>query len=99
MWLKRNFEYEVEDVFSLVNGGAVVVGHVKSGTMYTGDKAWLLKKDGTKLGTRIMQMETHGATGMMPLKKASKNAAAGVRLEGIQKNQVDIGDHLMTYTE
>ena len=99
MWLKRNFEYEVEDVFSLVNGGVVVVGHVKSGTMCTGDKAWLCKKDGTKLETRIMQMETRGTTGMMPLKKAPETTAAGVRLEGLQKDQIDIGDHIMAYTK
>ena len=67
--------------------------------MYAGDRAWLLKKDGTKLETKIEQMETRGATGMMPLKKASQATAAGVRLGGLQKGQIDIGDRLISYTK
>ena len=99
MWLKRDFEYEVEDVFSLLDGGVVVFGHVKSGTVCAGDRAWLSKKDGTKLETKIVQMETRGAAGMMPLRKACENTAVGVKLERLQKDQVDIGDRLMPYSK
>lgn len=98
MWFKRNFEYEVEDVFSLKNGGVVVVGHVKSGTMHTGDKAVLLKGNGIRLAidTRIGQMETRVAGQTVPLKKVSKGEPAGVLLEGLKKEQVDIGDRIVS---
>ena len=97
-WFKRNFEYEVEDVFSLINGGVVVVGHVRSGTMHTGDRAVLLKGNGIRLAlkTRIGQMETRGAGQIVPLKKVSKGEPAGVFLEGVKKEQVDIGDRIVS---
>ena len=97
MWMKREFEYEVEDVFSLINGGVVVVGSVKKGAMQVGDKAWLLKGDGTKIETRIGQMETRRAGQMVPLKKISQGEHAGVLLEGLRKEQVEIGDQIVAY--
>lgn len=97
MWMKREFEYEAEDVFSLLNGGVVVVGSVKKGTMQVGDKAWLLKGDGTKIETRIGQMETRRAGQMVPLKKVSQGEHAGVLLEGLKKEQVEIGDRIVSY--
>lgn len=97
MWMKREFEYEVEDVFSLLNGGVVVVGSVKKGIMQVGDKAWLLKGDGTKIETRIGQMETRRAGQMVPLKKISQGEHAGVLLEGLRKEQVEIGDRIVAY--
>ena len=97
MWMKRDFEYEVEDVFSLINGGVVVVGSVKKGTMQVGDKAWLLKGDGTKIETRIGQMETRRAGQMVSLKKVSQGEHAGVLLEGLKKEQVEIGDRIVSY--
>ena len=96
MWMKRDFEYEVEDVFSLINGGVVVVGSVKKGTMQVGDKAWLLKGDGTKIETRIGQMETRRAGQTVPLKKVSEGEPAGVLLEGLIKEQVEIGDRIVS---
>ena len=85
-------------MFALVNGGVVVVGHVKSGTMHTGDRAWLLKGKGTRLAieTRIGQMETRGAGQIVPLKKVSKGEPAGVLLEGLKKEQVEIGDRIVS---
>ena len=97
MWMKREFEYEAEDVFSLLNGGVVVVGSVKKGTMQVGDKAWLLKGDGTKIETRIGQMETRRAGQMVPLKKVSQGEHAGVLLEGLKKEQVEVGDRIVSY--
>ena len=97
MWMKREFEYEAEDVFSLLNGGVVVGGSVKKGTMQVGDKAWLLKGDGTKIETRIGQMETRRAGQMVPLKKVSQGEHAGVLLEGLKKEQVEIGDRIVSY--
>ena len=99
MWMKRDFEYEVEDVFSLINGGVVVVGYVKNGTMQVGDKAWLFKGDGTKLETRIGQMETRRAGQMVPLKKVSDGGPAGVLLEGLKREQVEIGDRIVPRKE
>ena len=95
MWMKRDFEYEVEDVFSLINGGVVVVGSVKKGAMQVGDKAWLLKGDGTKIETRIGQMETRRAGQMVPLKKVSEGEPAGVLLEGLKREQVEVGDRIV----
>ena len=97
MWMKRDFEYDVEDVFSLINGGVVVVGSVKKGAMQVGDKAWLLKGDGTKIETRIGQMETRRAGQMVPLKKVSEGEHAGVLLGGLKKEQVEIGDQLVAH--
>ena len=98
MWIKRDFEYEVEDVFSLINGGVVVVGSVKKGTMQVGDKAWLLKGDGTRLAleTRIGQMEIRRAGQTLPLKKVSEGNPAGVLLEGLKREQVEIGDRIVS---
>ena len=95
MWMKREFEYEVEDVFSLINGGVVVVGNVKKGTMQVGDNAWLVKGDGTRLETRIGQMESRRAGQMVPLKKVSEGEHAGVLLGGLKKEQVEIGDRIV----
>ena len=101
MWMKRDFEYEVEDVFSLINGGVVVVGSVKNGTMQVGDKALLLKGNGIRLAlkTRIGQMETRRAGQTVPLKKVSKGEHAGVLLEGLKKEQVEIGDRIVSRKE
>lgn len=89
--------YEVEDVFALVNGGVVVVGTIQSGTMRTGDTIWLVKEDGTKIESSVLQMELYDSKSDSYLHpdEAGKGISIAVMLEGLEKDQIDIGDLLV----
>ena len=89
-------EYEVEDVFALIDGGVVVVGTVQSGIMRTGDTVWLVKEDGTKIESSVLQMELYDGQSDSYLHpdEAEEGTPIAVMLEGLGKDQIDIGDLL-----
>ena len=91
-----DWQYEVEDVFTLIDGGVVVVGYVQSGTMHTGDSVWLVKEDGTKIESSVMQLELYdGRTeSYLHPDEVSEGTSVAVMLEGLEKDQIDIGDLL-----
>lgn len=91
------FEFQVEDVFALTTGGVVVTGYVQSGTMRTGDGAWLVKEDGTALETGVEGMEIYDKEkeGTIYTEEVSEGIPVGVLLRGLEKDQVDIGDRLL----
>lgn len=90
------FEFKVEDTFALTIGGVVVTGYVQSGTMCTGDSAWLVKEDGTMIETGVAAMETYdaGKKSVVSTEEVGEGITAGVLLEGLEKDQVDAGDIL-----
>ena len=92
-----SFEFEVEDVFALSDGsGVVVVGYVQSGIMKTGAAAVLVKEDGTTIETVIGTLETCSAQteSYIHPSEVDTGVPVGVLLEGLEKEQVDIGDLL-----
>lgn len=92
-----SFEFEVEDVFALSDGsGVVVVGYVQSGIMKTGAAAVLVKEDGTTIETVIGTLETYSAQteSYIHPSEVDTGVPVGVLLEGLEKEQVDIGDLL-----
>lgn len=92
-----DLKYEVEDVFALIDGGVVVVGYVQSGTMRTGDSIWLIKEDGTKIESSVLQMELYDSQSDSYLHPdvAEEGTPIAVMLEGLEKDQIDIGDLLI----
>ena len=92
-----DLEYEVEDVFALIDGGVVVVGYVQSGTMRTGDSVWLIKEDGTRIESSVLQMELYDSQSDSYLHPdvVEEGTPIAVMLEGPEKDQIDIGDLLV----
>ena len=92
-----DLEYEVEDVFALIDGGVVVVGYVQSGTMRTGDSVWLVKEDGTRLESSVLMMELYDGQSDSYLHpdEVGEGTPIAVMLEGLEKDQIDIGDLLV----
>ena len=95
--LLYSFEFQVEDAYALTIGGVVVTGYVQSGTMCTGDSAWLVKEDGTVLETGIAGMEIFSKEkdGTIFVERVEVGIPTGVLLEGLEKDQVDAGDILL----
>ena len=92
-----DLEYEVEDVFALIDGGVVVVGTVQSGTIRTGDTIWLVKEDGTKIESSVLQMELYDGwtESYLHPDEVGEGTSIAVMLEGLEKDQIDIGDLLV----
>lgn len=92
-----DLKYEVEDVFALIDGGVVAVGTVQSGTIRTGDTIWLVKEDGTKIESSVLQMELYDSQSDSYLHPdvVEEGTPIAVMLEGLEKDQIDIGDLLI----
>ena len=91
------FEFEVEDVFALVDGsGVVVAGYVQIGIMKTGAAAVLVKEDGTAIEVMVGTLETYSSQteSYIHPSEVGTGVPVGVLLEGLEKEQVDIGDIL-----
>lgn len=91
-----SFEFRIEDTYALTIGGVVVTGYVQSGTMHAGDSAWLFKEDGTILETSVKALEIYDKEkeAAIMTEEVKEGIPAGVLLEGLEKEQVDIGDVL-----
>lgn len=95
---EETFQFEVVDVFALLDdSGIVVTGYVRSGTMRTGDDAILVKEDDTTLEIRIGKIEGYDSQtqSFMFIDEVGVDIPVGVLLEGLKKEQVDIGDKLI----
>ena len=92
-----DLKYEVEDVFALIDGGVVVVGYVQSGIMRTGDSVWLIKEDDTRIESSVLQMELYDSQSDSYLHPdvVEEGTPIAVMLEGLEKDQIDIGDLLI----
>lgn len=97
-----DFQFEVEEVYAVSEGGSVVVtGYVQNGIMKVGDKAVLVKEDGTKLETRVDMLEVydHEKDCTVFTDEVGQDTPVGVLLSGLEKEQVDVGDLLMNSGE
>ncbi len=95
------FEFEVEDVFALLDDrGVVVTGYVQSGIMKKGAAAVLVKEDGTTIEVMVGTLETYSpqTDSYIHPSEVGTGVPVGVLLEGLEKEQVDIGD-LLTNSE
>lgn len=98
----RDFQFEVEEAYAVSEGGSVVVtGYVQNGIMKAGDKAVLVKEDGTKLETCIAMLEVYDQEKDCTVfaDEVGQDTPAGVLLSGLEKDQVDAGDLLMNSGE
>lgn len=96
------FQFEVADTFALSDGsGVVVAGYVRSGIMRSGDTAVLVKEDGTTLEVKIGSMESYDSQtqGYVIIDEVGVDIPVGVLLEGLEKEQIDIGDILTNSKE
>ena len=93
------FEFQVDDVFLLFDEDVVVTGYIESGTVKMGDKAVLVKENGTKYETSIGAIEAYSAEtdSVGAVDEAGEGMAAGVLLEGLKTDQVDAGALLLGY--
>jgi translation elongation factor EF-Tu-like GTPase len=84
------FVMTVEDVFSITGRGTVVTGRITSGVIHKGDQV-TISRAGQQLGTTRI-------TGVEMFRKLMHEAKAGddvgLRLDGIQRDQVLHGDVL-----
>ncbi len=86
-------------MFLLFDEDVVVTGYIESGTVKMGDKAVLVKENGTKYETSIGAIEAYSAEtdSVGAVDEAGEGMAAGVLLEGLKTDQVDAGDLLLGY--
>ena len=85
----------VDDVFYLTDRGAALTGNVESGVICVGDRAVIIRTDGTELETKVVGLEWFGKS----LEEAEEGMPIGVFLEGIERNDVNRGDKLVVYGE
>lgn len=93
----QDFQFEVEEAYAVTEGGSVVVtGYVQNGIMKAGDKAVLVKEDGTKLETCVEMLEVydHEKECTVFADQVGQDTPVGVLLSGLEKEQVDAGDLL-----
>lgn len=104
-----DFQFEVEDVYALSkdvytlsgDGGVIVTGYVQRGTLEAGEKAVLIKEDGTKLEAYVEMLEVydHEKDDTVFADEVGEDTPVGILLSGLEKEQVDIGDLLVNSGE
>lgn len=82
---------EISDVFTITSRGTVVTGTVESGVICVGDKAVIVKEDGTELETEVMLIEMFRQT----MDEAKEGDSVGIQVDGLEKNQISVGDKLV----
>lgn len=85
----------IDDVFKITDRGTVATGTVESGKICVGDKAVLIKEDGTEIETEIVALEQFRKL----IEEANEGEIVGAQLEGVEKEEVDRGDRLIVYEE
>lgn len=85
----------IDDVFNLTDRGVVITGNVESGVICVGDRAVIMREDGTKLETVVKEIEWFTNF----IEEAEEGKWIGVSLEGIDKDDVARGDKLVVYGE
>lgn len=104
-----DFQFEVEDVYAISkdvytlsgDGGVIVTGYVQRGTLKAGEKAVLIKEDGTKLEAYVEMLEVydHEKDDTVFADEVGEDTPVGILLSGLEKEQVDIGDLLVNSGE
>ena len=85
----------VDDVFYLTDRGVVLTGNVESGVICVGDRAVIIRTDGTELETEVVGIEWFEKS----LEEAEEGMPIGVFLERIDRDDVNRGDKLVVYGE
>ena len=85
-----NFEFEIEDIFSITGRGTVVTGLIKSGVIKKGDKVFIKKSDGTISEDTVTGIESFRK--LMDVGEAGQNV--GLLLKGSKRNELKRGDKI-----
>lgn len=88
--LDEDFSMTIENVYTVTGSGTVVTGKVKSGTVYINDSVQIVNSDNQVKSATVtgieMYREIHSS--------ATAGDSAGLILNGIEKDEVKIGDVL-----
>ncbi len=84
------FRITVEDVFTIIGRGTVIVGQVESGSVHVGDTVTLKRLNGSRRDVAVTGIEMFRK--MMDVAQAGDNV--GILLRGLTKDDISKGDVL-----
>lgn len=79
----NDFYMEIEDIFTITGRGTVLVGNIKSGTVYLNDKIYINNIETKVLGIEMFRKK---------LDYATSGDNVGLLLENINRNDIKRGD-------
>ena len=79
----NDFYMEIEDIFTITGRGTVIVGNIKSGTVYLNDKIYINNIETKVLGIEMFRKK---------LDYATSGDNVGLLLENINRNDIKRGD-------
>lgn len=85
-----DFEFTIQDVFSIKGRGTVVTGRVMSGRVQVGDRVMLERTDGMRMDVKIGGIESFRKL----VNEAIIGDNVGILIKDIDKNSVKRGDRL-----
>lgn len=91
--LKQDFRMRIDDTFTLIGTGTVVVGQIASGMCREGEPVFIVQQSGV-LEAVITQIDIH-TKARRPNHAAYAPEHVGIALRGIKKEQLNIGDVLI----
>ena len=80
----------VEDVFTIAGRGTVATGRVEDGNIGIGDKVKIVRVGGESYTSEVTSIETFRKT--IDVAQAGDNV--GLLLRGVERDQIDRGDHI-----
>lgn len=97
-----SFWFQMTTFYGDTNGNDFDGGYLQSGSMKTGEKAVLVKSDGTSYVTSIQRIALYDAEDTIhpiPVTEAEADSLTFVWLEGVESGQFQYGDILLGTTE
>lgn len=97
-----SFWFQMNTFYGDTDGNDFDGGYLQSGRMKTGDKAVLVKSDGTSYETSIQRIalyDTEDTIHPIPVTEAEAGPLTFVWLEGVESDQFQYGDMLLGTTE
>lgn len=89
---KFAFEMQIDDIFSLIPTGVVLVGIIRKGKIHTNSDIMIIDKKG-----EILHKKTVSAMEQFykPVTFAKKGQAVAIKLDNISKEEINIGDYIV----
>ncbi|MBU5333780.1 MAG: hypothetical protein E6600_12110 [Anaerocolumna aminovalerica] len=89
---KYAFEMQIDDIFSLIPTGVVLVGIIRKGKIHTNSDIMIIDKNGEILHKKIVSaMEQF----YKPVSLAKKGQAVAIKLDNITKEEINIGNYIV----
>lgn len=92
--LREDFELVVDDVFTIMGVGTVATGNILTGMCRVGEQAYVNKRNGDVLETRITAIDVHTKE-RKPNDCGYKTEHVGIGLREITKEQLEKGDKII----